>query len=811
MPDFFDAETSRVVDITPEQQAGNKTRFQPIGQQTAIMVTPEGKSVNVPVSSVDTALGQGWGWMQDHTSRFETQVDQFKEKNGGAISVGGHEALNQFLMGVPEIAEEHGQGQVEKEAWQRLNKEHQGARLVGGALGVGANVLATGGIGELAEGGSLGLRGLEGAEALGRSAEGAGLGARALEVANAGKSEGRALVQQAIESRAPGLIDAAKSAAVQGMKEGALYSSPAAIAQGAYGDPEHAAETILWGVGTGGLLGLGSGALSSAVGKVRGAASEAAISHGLIDEGGKITDGARDKLKGLVGESVEDATRSKQGAAVKLAEHSEALDQAMAKASGKKVEGLGVAPSDLGNRIQEQVIGQMPGVMSPHGAAQQEALQGIVSKLAEMGSDPMSFSKLNEFKDSIAKAAGSTTGADQQLMRTIEGVVHNEQSKAMAQAFNELPLTKTYADFLGSKMQYGNALNTINTGGVPSPAASFLVNKGAGVASSAIAGLASHGNYVGFKVAKPLVDAVLQHALVPKGLELATNALRGIANGPFPEQLGAALAKDATAAFAQKLQGMASNLTSAGAATARPAGDVVKALLGSKANGLSKDQQYQAVENAIVQTKADPQQVAKEQALMGSAFGHSPDLQTALQNKSSNLVKGLYEDLPKNNKPSQPFEPAKEYKPTAVEKQVFLNKLEVAHNPWAVIDHIADGTLRPEHVEALDKYYPGIKDKFVTQISSMAHDPNTPALSPGVKHGLSMLTGGQPMSAAQSVPWQSAYDGGSGNGGPGAGAGAPPPPPPKGAKGGKHTKVSLPGASSSSIQRIGFGLGGKSR
>ncbi len=176
-------------------------------------------------------------------------------------------------------------------------------------------------------------------------------------------------------------------------------------------------------------------------------------------------------------------------------------------------------------------------------------------------------------------------------------------------------------------------------------------------------------------------------------------------------------------------------------------------MLGSKANGLTKAQQYDQLTRSL--SSATPDSVAHEAQTMGHMMSNDPQLAQAVAAKQTQAVQYLQGAVPKNTAPPIPFDKS-EWVASQAEKQAFLDKLQVAQNPAVVLEHVTHGTLTPAHVDALSALYPGMKARMIGEVAKLAHDPKAPDVSAGVKHGLTLLTG-QSMSNPTGVDYQSAY------------------------------------------------------
>jgi hypothetical protein len=744
----FDAHYSRVVNVDPAVAAADPKRFQPVGDQRVKMLDPSGKTYTLPASSAQDAANKGWTWHDDAAAAHEARVDFYREHYGGAFQVGAHEALNQLSGGVQGELEKHELPPELQEAYEAENKEHRVAQVVGGGVGALGLTAATAGLGEA----------LQGGHALAATAQAVG------------KADGARMVGQAVEAAAPGLTQRMAAATGRAALEGAAWSAPQAVTQAAFGDYDQAAESVLWGVGTGGLLGLGHGAFSEAANATRSAIGEtggkllgAAKEHGLVGENGALD------LSKLGIATPEKAAEARAAATRALGEHASILDKAIGDLPGKEraaVDKLAVVPTDLADKVGSTLADAKPGLTLP-GFANPEAKQTVeaaVKKIADLGNQPLSFGKLQELRSSLLEGGlGSSERA--RVLRQIDQIVEAEQSRAMAQTYNALPLKTDYPKFLADLAAKQNALGAANALGAPSMAQQWLAGKAVGAVSKAASGAIGGGiggaiagpagAWLGTKAVSPLIGRVLDHVLTPKALDLSGAVLQKIAKSA-PEisaGFGVSLAKNAADAAAKKI-GTVSRALRAGVADSAPV-DAIKGYLGRKANGLSKAQQYDKLNQSLTQAAANPDQVTQEAAHLSSIFGEDPRLAALVAQKAQAQIAYLHQALPKDPKDPQAFN-KRPWSPSFHERAAFERRLEVAQNPWAVMDHVQRGDLRAEHVEALQTLYPALHDSFVGEVAKMAHDPSAPPISAGVRHGLSLLTGVQ-LTAPAGANYQGAY------------------------------------------------------
>lgn len=529
----FDAELARLAIASPDDLNKDPSRYQQIGQgQTTIMVGPDGKQWNIPANEAQPLLAQGYAFLPHEQAAKEVRLDAKKGGAGGAFTRG---LLDPTGAIGETVQREAAAGNEGAEAIMRGNAEHPYAHGAGTALGAAGTALATGGT-------SAATRGL-------------GLGAKA----------------------------------AIGALEGGIYAAPTALVHASYGDTEHAAESLLWGVGIGGALGLGSGALSKAARSAEEATMRQGIKHGLLDETGTL-------LK---------------------------------------------APRAAGEAVPQDIASWMAAREAGAGKTQVQAL----------------------------------------LEEHVPGLAQKAATKGLGEVGGML----------------GNAA------------------------------MGPYGGIVGQRISSAIAERVLGNSVS----DLATRGLKRLADNPETLQyFGRALANGAASTAAERIAGTAASLLTREAVAADP----LKQLLGPSANGLSKTQQWDRVERAFSQADT-----GAEIGHMGSMFGMDPELKAAIARKQEQTVDYLRDSMPKRPTP-QPFD-RREWAPTDAEKKAFVDRLEVAQNPWSVLQRAANGTLNGNHVEALKTIYPTFHAQMVAQIGQMAYDPKAPIPAPGVRAALSQLTG----------------------------------------------------------------------
>jgi len=592
----YDVAAARPGIVSADQAKSNPQRFQPIGQQPVKMLDRNGKMWTLPAADVDAALGMGASFLPEDLQYKEGTINQLQARHNSAFDVAAHEAVNQAVMGGQEAYEEHALSPEEQEAWRRSNAEHKAAQVVGGVGGFALGTAATGGLGKLAQGGREAAAVAEAARAGGTVAEGTGaaldavraareakvaaVGAEAAHAAPelaahvgaaadaSGAASGRAAAAAAVDQAAPGLRARLAQYALSGAGEGLLYSTPAAMVHGAYGDPEQAAEHLVAGVGIGGLLGLGGGALSELLAgganKVKGSLLEAARAHGFMDADGKlltenllrkaeeheaaatgIAKGAKKmgrERQVAMGKAIEadntlgtmtaDELKERLGeVGERIGGHSKSLDAAMNKAPaearaavevprpavGDQPAYAGLRADAIADDVMARVRENMAGVDLPIGKKVANVLNKdvIPSILAAAKRDGgvLTFQELQQLKNAFSTFSGTAaakkfgTLTDTQRMYGYVGdALRSAQQNAMDSAFTKLDLIPSFAKYAADKQEFGVIKDILNGGRSFDQWGNQVPGGQMGKAASAVGGAVGRGimGPIGHVVGGPL-------------------------------------------------------------------------------------------------------------------------------------------------------------------------------------------------------------------------------------------------------------------------------------------------------------------
>jgi hypothetical protein len=757
MPQLFDPKTGQPVQVSPEEAhaglvAGTLGLDADAGPVS--LLGKDGKSYSFEPQKVSTALATGAYRLPDAHEELAHQVAQEERAKGlgGSIVEGLKSAGNQALFGLPGALQEATETPEEREKREAVENYHHVARLLGGAVGVGASLLT---------GGEL----FKGAELAGQAVE-------------RGVLPAEELAQASLAHRLAGT-------AANYATQGAALASPQALIQGVVGgDWKKAAETLGWGIGTGAVLG-GAGSLASEagsaatgkLGELLGAGAEGGEGPSQLDRLWQNTTaknfGAQKsqiaKLgKGRVAEVTDfahevgltkpDMSRADLGKAVELAhdkygarigEVIDSLDGIIAK--GTENEDMvqhAIRPGELGDAIKTAL--DSPELRMPMNADQANALDMVVDSANKMqstwvnGREVIPFETAQKFVSRLRKKWVGSISRDvnEGGIRGMDVVTPLDQMKSaayqsardavnaaadrVATASNKPELIgalfKAKGDFskVAELEKWTRNLEAQETGNRKVSLTDFL-HMGSGIASGitttagaalggALAGPA--GAVMGASAGKLLgipLDYFAKHWVQDRGMVVLSHIARAAAK-EGPAVFASVLAADGKARLEASMQGVrdtVKQLAIRGASeTADISNDHMKHLLGDT-TGLSHEQQFGKLSGQLEQLASNPAAMAAATAHVSAPFAAaSPELGAAYQAQMMQTLGYLYQALPKNQQPALPFAPT-DFKPGHAAMQDFRDKAEIVANPMAAMKHLKDGTLSDAHIEALSTVWGG--------------------------------------------------------------------------------------------------------
>lgn len=721
-----------------------------------IMVAPDGKHYNVPASSYQIAINNNWRPVSpeetkqaaDKEAKIES-AHQELEEHPVSHTIG--QFLDEATLGVKPYIENQGKTDEEKEiatkAEERYVKNNPVKSYAAKAAGFVAP-LAIPGIGELGEGAEALIRG--GGE-LGLKAAAEGIVAKEAETSIARKIGGVA----------------AKYAT-----EGALYSTPLAATQAAYGDPESAAETMLWGVGLSGALGAGVGTVAEGA---RGA-GKAAV---------KLTDILGDKLlqkdasgltaadyyaKNLYGLTDKSAQKLKdRGQFLNVLDtaqeeglHTVALTrdygtkvQELIDDAGNKIgdirkkaqslvendtelQNLVPTPVSVAENLHKELIDQFPEINTANHHETLKVVNNIVDDFMAGGNDH-DLDKIIEIRKNVLKNKGAflKDSPQAQVYAATYSIITKMEKEAMQNIFAAGEMPEQFPTYLKELQRYqtGKALaenlNDFKGKGKISDIKSLF-----GLQNIGIAYLAALGHPVSAGLGIASKYAIKQFAANKFGLlGKSVGFLRNAADEPA---LGGYLAKAGKEAFDAHIESLPSILS--GSKLIARSVNPIQHLIGDT-TGLSKDQQYNKLTSSINRAVSDTTYTASKVGEHAGVFAStSYDLASLVVSKQLGALSYLQSQIPKNPNPVKPFQ-VDDWKPTKQQQQEFLNKVSVVVNPMSVWQKYQDNTITKADRDTLMAVYPKLYSQMVDKIMTTAYDPRSPKLSYNDRLKISTFTG----------------------------------------------------------------------
>lgn len=766
---FYDTKTGKPKQVETAQDfvEGN---VEPDKDQYYNVVGPDGTTKGVKGSDLALALNRGY--------RLEGGDEAYVRTSATAASpleVAAKHAASAFSFGATDKLNDDPRQAAIAEAEDKL---HPTAAMVGSGLGLA---------GSLATGGPL----FDAAESIGKAAT---------------EATGLASKTSALGKLA--------STAVKGGVEGAIISAPQAVTEAALGDPQQAGESALIGAFGGAALGTMGHLLGSAIASVGDKISTKAMTERLTNDIGHENLASIGERFGAKPEELLDQAQS-VGIARNPGE--EAADYAARL--GQKQNALNDDVANVLSQVDHDVLTAKQGY-DPHGLMediQSRVEQGAKGKIAKVAARE----EMEQFAGSFAKKQ-MELGADPNASRaTLAGAWKAAQDleegpvkRAVEQAIvDRAPMIKPQVinrDLLASASD--GATNMINaqkkatnlslssvlhapsfTGGLKAAAL--------GVGYSALTGHEVDPEHLAEEFALGAIGAHgLKGTLVKRLKEMALEQGTGFL-ARYNNQLGLAVAHAAQGEAQSAIQRIPSMLREGRQVFSRAVASAptnVFRMLGATSSD-AQTAAKQASEN-ISKLVSDPNAIAKHvDRSVGLLRDGAPNVAQSAGTAATTALTYLASVAPKEP-PPVPFAPQQPWKPTKDETRAMAARLEVINDPYVVVKRVADGTLRKEHVEALNAVYPATADQIRTAVMDAGLGVRARTLSPSKRAKLEMLVpGSDPNAVTRLKTNQQAFAGGvpvqdsMWNLGGGGGSGTAPVSPP-GSQGPIRFKGGLPGA-----------------
>jgi hypothetical protein len=237
--------------------------------------------------------------------------------------------------------------------------------------------------------------------------------------------------------------------------------------------------------------------------------------------------------------------------------------------------------------------------------------------------------------------------------------------------------------------------------------------------------LGAAGGYAASKITSNLVERIASN---PEGFSTAGKFLSSRANNPA---IASYIALDALHSVQKKIDQIPDFITTMGKRTIIKSAqfasqeDPIKQILGSEANGLSKDQQFAKLMTQI-NTMAGNQELRQTHtAQAASVFANDHTaLASQLQQELDQKIMWLHSIAPKTSSLPPAFQKEEERQPTAQEKAEFLELLKVAENPFILLDNLKDGKVTPKQVAVAAQLNPEILNMIRDKMFESAYSGN---------------------------------------------------------------------------------------
>lgn len=748
-----------------EDKAAELLKAGQVGVDTSAhfnMLDSKGEVWKVPGTGVATALQNGWtlgtNFNADAQRRIATEGAE-----RGPLETGGFAsdiALGQNLVGnkLEQMArDKFAGGSAEERATQQIAEEnHPIATKVGKVIGTGVGTAAQ-------------LLALKGGSAVGGLAEKAIL--KGAEDAAVKELTENAISEAAQTSLQRQLAAKATNYGVQGL----ALSSPQILTATALGDPQLAAESLLWNTGLNAVFGAGGSLIGRSVSKGMEAGRDLFESEapGLADKAVLKSAGV-DALKGMpettarmadslhelntepgidrveMRNRIEEAARSSKeaidgmtGKLDNLLEENEELKQhafnptrTAMNMERELAPGLEL-PSAKTARIE---LTKLVDSVSP---PQMSLYHGETVPFTEAAKIADQF-KLKELDPMASPVDQVRQQAAQIVNRDFQASIANTINAAKDQGLGDAPL---FTDFLKQAERNRNMLDLMQYGSLPKEtggSAGLDYTLGGALLGAAhglkggITGMAAGATV---SVLKNLIKNIAKDKGLNTSAYVLNQLLKDTENIPF---MGSVIAHQSVKAVNSHLDTIGNLLTKENATRgAQLATDaIIKHMLNSDGTGLSKDQQFKQHAEQLQELINNPEAMhAHLSPIIGTFENHAPQLAVEYSNAVQRAANHLGAALPKNPNPVQePFENDVEWKPTKQQLRDYYEVAETIHNPGKAVSDVVHGRASKKQIDTLQIVYPAYTEQVKARVIQHGLDKKAKISNEGLM-GISFLTG----------------------------------------------------------------------
>lgn len=737
---------------------------------TVPLIDQYGEPYQVSAEELPEALQSGYK-VETPTMQMKREfLNKYSGLKGDAL-VGAGQAINQLGFGTPKIAAEHFMDPWQKDWLDSLEDEHKLSDIVGGTAGFAGSMVV---------GGPL----FKGAAKAGEAAK-----AVTEHVANTMMANG--VAEGTSQNIAKTIVSKMVGNVAKGATEGAIIQAPTYITEKALGDPDAAGESLLYGVG----LGAGFGAVVTPLAsKLADLAKSTEMAQTFTEHFNEKLS-TSESLQKIANEKAVESLNGNLGQIKKLG----LLDEMMRQEPGESltvkpptvdsvgqvlndenilgtftpktqrqiykdiIENKQLAGSDIQNQLSniDQKYGQkvsvsaydaarsvaddLQGYLKP-GDAYFKPAQAAMDKISpfldaeQRGNEIWTLEQANKEKSKwqdVIKTYGKDLPADEKFTELIPRAINNQ----IHAKIDEIAGREVLTNFLDAKNRYANlsaAAKLAETGALKE----FKNNKfgltswmlGAGGVAG---GLAT--GHVGL--------AAAAGAELLFGRELTRRFANQVMSGAFHAASGVFAAKNAMTEVATRLDAVPSLLDKLKGRVSGITKEVGGIEAARRVFGLPKAKNKQDIVNQIRDKTArlvsNPGQMIDGIHSITNPISQlgAPTIAASYAQKMANANQYLAAQVPKlDETKGVGFAPEIKKKNSDHEINAFLNKVEVVDNPFSVMDHLQNGTLNTNHVQALAAVYPKIYEGIKGRIIKAATDKNR-ALPYATRLKLSMLMG----------------------------------------------------------------------
>jgi hypothetical protein len=772
------------------------------------VVNAEGKHFTVDASYLPKLKAEGYHEATAQDLAVKKHVDE-NAGLSGALDVGGEAFLDAVTFGVWGKARDwerktgglDGPGAVDPFAmakWAALKHEHQTASTVGTLGGLGASMVVGGPLfkaaaklGGAAEAAVLGTKGVAAAEAV---SQGAVRAEYAYRLAEAGATAAEVAGAQAV----PGFLRTVAAGATRTAVEGAVLAAPGAMTEAILGDPDRAAEALLFGAGVGGALGAGMAGLGY-VGKRIGSGIARRLSGG---EGGAVAAAEAEKAtiagvdspsKSWVSKQADDLANkqaframannsaslgkiikdeaiqatevgafARENALVrKIGESAEDYAQrigAFNSAAGAEIGAFWKQPALAGSAMDaapvlgrvEAMMAKLRGTPGFEDIAASLESKWVASFRRESGAlgGKVDFATAHEWRQALDDLAYREARAASPFVKELRAVraIYSEEMVSQAEAAAKSVSPGFAADLkaLNRKYRYSSAIK----GGVDDYVMREAKNRVLSPtdnlwgAAGGIAG-AMMGGPVGILAAG--ASAIGHHLVRTEGNAVAAAVLDGIATGRGLRVLESSFAGhfDRLQRIPTALRAMGEGRISALEPRLMSGGSVISRLLSDTGDPpkLSKPADAVKFADGLATLANRPEEMsARIMDLTGAVSADAPAVAQSATLKAGQIATYILAARPVSPEVSSPF--ARDvWKPSDQQMRDFHTKVKTALDPYEAIHALEDKTLSAAHMDALQATAPKMYAEFVRRVGEFAASPEAAPIPYAYRLKLSMLTG----------------------------------------------------------------------